>query len=75
MNDHSVSTARRININFCPTMTHGRFSNLTMINSHEEWFLTSLMNLQTVAITEREIFGTVYNVELKYSKNRQIPGL
>ena len=56
-------------------MTQGRFSNLTMINSHEEWFLTSLTNLQVVAITEREIFGTLYNVELKYSKNRQIPGL
>ena len=56
-------------------MTQGRFSNLAMINSHEEWFLTSLTNLQIVAITEREIFGTVYNAELKCSKNRQIPGL
>ena len=73
MNDHSISTARRINI--LPNNDAREISNLTMINSHEEWFLTSLTNLKIVAITEREMFGTVYNVELKYSKNRQIPGL
>ena len=36
-------------------MTSDRFSNLKMINSREEWFLTTLTNLQIVAITEREI--------------------
>ena len=40
-----------------------------MINSREEWFLTTLMKLQIVAITERE----VYKVKLKYSKHSQIP--
>ena len=30
-----------------------------MINSREEWFLTTLMNLQIVAIKEREISFTM----------------